>query len=428
MQGDEFLTVSQLVARLKRLIESDRLLQGVWVVGELSGVKHHTSGHWYFTLKDDAQLRAVMFRREALSLGFVPSDGQAVMAYGRIGVYERDGQTQLYVQHLEPVGAGQQFLALEALKQRLQAEGLFQRPKRPLPALPRAVGVVTSRSGAALHDIRTVAQRRFPGIPLVVLSVTVQGESAPTEIVHALERMGSEPGIDVVILARGGGSREDLMVFNHEAVVRAVAGSAIPVISAIGHEVDVTLSDLAADVRAPTPSAAAELAVPERALLETRIRELRQRAQQRLHLRIAEARRRLEGWSSHGVLRSPSAFLAGRRLSLARQEDLLRAGFRGRLSTSRRALDRGRALLSGLNPSAVLERGFTLVTGQDGRPLAYAQVVPHTAVQIHWREGAWEAQTLNPLAPVSTPGNHSTRRRGVDAAPAELDGHEDRRS
>lgn len=416
MQGDEFLTVSQLVARVKRLIESDRLLSGVWVVGELSGVKHHASGHWYFTLKDDAQLRAVMFRREAARLMFVPEDGQAVMAYGRVGVYERDGQTQLYVQHLEPVGAGQQFLALEALKQRLQAEGLFQRPKRPLPVLPRAIGVVTSRSGAALHDVRTVAQRRFPDLPLLVAAVTVQGDNAPAEIVRALKRVGNEPGIDVVILARGGGSREDLMVFNHEAVVRAVAACAVPVISAIGHEVDVTLSDLAADVRAPTPSAAAELAVPERTQLEARVRELGQRLQQRLRLRIAEGRRRLEGWSAHGVLRSPSGFLSERRFALARQEDRLRASLNARLVTRRRALDRGRALLSGLNPSAVLERGFTMVTGENGRPLAYAQVVPHATVHIHWREGAWVAETLSPetCPPVSDRSTGATSASGQD--------------
>jgi exodeoxyribonuclease VII large subunit len=393
------LTVKELVARLKRLVEGDPFLQRVWVVGELSGVKRHTSGHWYFTLKDEAQIRAVMFRRDAEALRFQPTDGQTVLALGRVGVYERDGQTQLYVQHLEPYGVGRYFLELEALKARLAAEGLFSRPKRSLPQLPRAVGVVTSRVGAALQDIRTVARRRFPGIPLIVAPVLVQGEGAPDAIVRGLARIAQHPGVDVVILARGGGSREDLNAFNDERVVRQIARMPVPVVSAVGHEVDVTLADLAADVRAPTPSAAAEIVVPERQQLLGRVRELGDRLRRQLAHRLQQERWKVRALATHGVLKSPEALLTGRRMAAAQLRDRLETALARKVAEARRKLVGASAAIGALNPVAVLARGFSVVTDDVGRPVTARAVRPGQRLTVEWVDGAWAVAANHPTPP-----------------------------
>jgi exodeoxyribonuclease VII large subunit len=410
--GPPVLSVSELVGHLKGLVEGDPLLRRVWVVGELSGVKHHSSGHWYFTLKDEAQIRAVMFRREAASLSFVPTDGQAVLALGRVGVYERDGQTQLYVQHLEPAGVGQYYRDLEALKARLQAEGLFTRPKRRLPYLPRAVGVVTSRVGAALEDIRTVAHRRYPGMRLIVAPVLVQGTGAADSIVEGLSRIVTRPDVDVVILARGGGSREDLAAFNDERVVRAVARVPVPVISAVGHEVDVSLADLAADVRAPTPSAAAELAVPERAQLLAQVTELMARVTRHLQARIGQERWRMRALAGRAGLTAPDAVLSGRRLGVARNRDLLDARFRQRLETWRKRLVKQQAQLEALNPIAVMERGWSLVTDPSGRLVRAQDVAAGDVLTVEWLDGAWETRAERPLTRAQSGGAKGETERG----------------
>jgi exodeoxyribonuclease VII large subunit len=291
-----------------------------------------------------------------------------ILAFGRVGVYERQGQTQLYVQHVEPLGAGRAFLELEQLKKRLQEEGLFSRPKRPLPLLPRAVGVVTSGTGAALADIRTVAARRFPGLPLIVFPVTVQGDGAPASLVEGLTRAGGA-GVDVIILARGGGSREDLQAFNAEVVIRAVVGVPVPVVSAVGHEVDESLTDLVADMRAPTPSAAAELVVPERRALETRVTALEERLEVQLRSRIARGRERIEAFSRYGMLAHPELWVAGRRMDVLRLEDALQGGL-SRLAAVRTAwLAELRGRLAGTDPTAIMERGYAWVTRPDGRPV-----------------------------------------------------------
>jgi exodeoxyribonuclease VII large subunit len=388
------LTVQELVRHLRRLIESDPVLSRVWVMGELSGVKRHTSGHWYFVLKDEAQIRCVMFRREAERLTFRPEDGQQVIAFGRVGVYEEGGQTQLYVQWLQPAGIGQYYLELEALKARLQAEGLFNRPKRPLPLLPRAVGVATSRVGAALQDIRTVARRRFPGIRLVVAPVLVQGAQAPDSIVAGLARLARHPGVEVVIVARGGGSREDLAAFNDERVVRAIAAMPVPVVSAVGHEVDVTLADLVADVRAPTPSAAAELVVPEREGLRQMVRERTTLLRRQLTARVTQERWRLAGWTTHGILKSPETLLTGRRFSLARLTDRLEAALGSTVESRRRRLSAAAERLAGLNPEQVLARGFSLVTDSGGQAVTARSVRAGQALWVEWADGTWETTAV----------------------------------
>jgi exodeoxyribonuclease VII large subunit len=381
-------TVHGLVQALKETIESIAAWQQILVVGELSGLKRHTSGHWYFTLKDEkAQIRSVMFRRDAERTRFLPEDGMAVMVSGRIGVFERDGQTQLYVTQMIALGAGDQHLALERLKRRLDAEGLFSRPKRRLPRLPTRVGLVTSPTGAARHDVQTVVERRFPGLPVILYPVLVQGAKAAESIVSALESV-TERDVDVVILGRGGGSKEDLMVFNDEAVVRALANLRVPVISAVGHEIDTTLSDLVADLRAPTPSAAAELAVPERARLVEELMALRSRSRMALSRRLRMERERINGWVSHGILKQSASIVERRRTNLDRLDERMERFMERKITGERYRLDRLSQVVSGLNPTAVLERGYTYVSDRDGVPVEYGQIRRHHSYLVHWYNGS----------------------------------------
>ena len=388
-----FITVSQLVGELAHAVEDAPALQWRWVAGELVEAKHHpASGHWYLTLGDAAsRLKAVMFRQDAQGLGFQPQVGQQVAVLGQVRVYRPQGSVQLYVKQMEPLGAGAEKQALEALLARLRAEGLLSRPKRPLPVLPRAVGVVTSRNGAAVHDIITVARRRFPGIPLVVAPTAVQGEAAPGEIVAALVRIAGHPGVDVVIVARGGGSSEDLAAFNDERVVRAVQACPRLVVSAVGHEIDTTLVDLVSDVRAATPSAAAELAVPEHSQLARQVAQLEQRAARWLSLRVAEQRRHVAGYVEHGVLRSPERLLADRRVALDRWVDRVADQYRWVVASGSRRLSQWVNRLAGLDPTAVLARGFALVADQAGHPVTAESIASGQLLNVRWRDGQWTA-------------------------------------
>ena len=387
------ITVSQLVGEMAHAVEDAPALQMRWVAGELVEAKHHpASGHWYLTLGDAAsRLKAVMFRQDAQGLGFQPQAGQQVAVLGQVRVYRPQGSVQLYVKEMEPLGAGAEKQALEALLARLRAEGLLSRPKRPLPVLPRAVGVVTSRNGAAVHDIITVARRRFPGMPLVVAPTAVQGEAAPGGIVAALARIAAHPGVDVVIVARGGGSSEDLAAFNDERVVRAVHACPRPVVSAVGHEIDITLVDLVSDVRAATPSAAAELAVPEHGHLARQVAQLEQRAARWLSLRIAEQRRHVAGYVERGVLRSPERLLADRRVALDRWADRAADQYRWVVAGGSRRLSQWVNRLAGLDPTAVLARGFALVADEGGRPVTAESIAPGQLLNVRWRDGQWTA-------------------------------------
>ncbi|HEY8395018.1 MAG TPA: exodeoxyribonuclease VII large subunit [Thermaerobacter sp.] len=383
-------SVAELTARVRLLLEADPQLQQVWVRGEISNYKRHSSGHVYFTLKDDrAALRCVMFRSAARTLRFEPGDGMAVIAGGRIGVYEAGGQYQLYVETLEPDGVGALYLAFEQLKERLRREGLFDpERKRPLPRLPRRVGVVTSADGAALRDIIRVASRRNPRLHLIVAPVPVQGDEAAPAIAAAIRRFGRFGGVDVLIVGRGGGSWEDLWPFNEEVVVRAVAESPIPVVSAVGHETDFTLCDLAADVRAPTPSAAAELVVPDWYELRDRVVDLRQRLERAMRLRVRMARDRLERLAgSRGMFYPRDRVLQHRQ----RLDTLLR----DLVATARRLVDERRQrllLLSGrlesLSPLAVLARGYSIARDARGEVLKDARrVTPGDRVDVWLHRG-----------------------------------------
>ncbi len=385
--NDGAISVHELVQGIRKLVESVPQWQKLWVQGELSGVKHHSSGHWYFTLKDElAQIRGVMFRRDAQSLSKPLADGMSVLVYGRVGVFERDGQTQLYASIIQDIGAGAQFQRLEALKRKLYEEGLFSRPKRAVPALPKAIGVITSGSGAARYDIETVTARRFPGMPLKLFPVLVQGEGAPRAIVEALE-LAYKEDISVLIIGRGGGSKEDLMAFNDERVVRTVARSPVPVISAVGHEIDTTLVDLVADFRAPTPSAAAEVAVPEKARLKAWLDQLDQRLLAAVTRRLQWERTRLQGWTAHGILADGTRLVSSRRELLDRLDERMDRAWERMIHSWHLRLEKLDASLKAMNPTAVLVRGYTYVLDEDGQSVLREDVRQGHRYEVHWYNG-----------------------------------------
>ncbi|MFN0151254.1 MAG: exodeoxyribonuclease VII large subunit [bacterium] len=363
--GERVFRVSEVTTELRLLIEDS--FATIWVEGEVSNYVHHSSGHVYFSLKDDrAQLPSVFFKARAMRLRFKLGDGLLVRAFGKLSLYERSGKYQMIVEELVPAGMGALELALAQLRDRLTREGLFDASRRrPIPEFPRAIGIVTSPTGAVIHDIRNIARRRFPSLPLVLLPVRVQGEGAAEEIARGIEAMNAWGGVDVLIVGRGGGSLEDLWAFNEERVVRAIVASRIPVISAVGHEVDVTLADFAADLRAPTPSAAAEIAVPDRAEIARQVRTLFDSLRRAL-LRTSEVRRerfrRLIG--SYG-LRLPE-----HRVRSAIQElDELRRRLASNVTGARdrRAHTLGALVgrLAALSPLAVLERGYAVARRDD---------------------------------------------------------------
>lgn len=357
------LTVSQLNTYLKMKLEEDPRLSGVLVAGEISNfTNHYKSGHLYFSLKDERSvLRAVMFARSASRLRFSPQDGMRVLARGRISLYEASGQFQLYVDELQPDGIGALSLAFEQLKEKLRREGLFApERKRPIPRFPERVGVITSPTGAAVHDMLTILARRWPLAQVVFCPVQVQGDQAAPQLVEALRRMNELDAADVILFGRGGGSLEDLWAFNEESVARAVAASRIPVISAVGHETDVTITDFAADLRAPTPSAAAELAVPDQAEWLATLSYQRDRLRSILTSRVSALQQKLDLLTANRVLRSPQELTSSRAAQLAVLQDrLLRAqeALVGRKQAQAAELA-GR--LQALSPLSVLARGFAL--------------------------------------------------------------------
>lgn len=379
------LDVSALNEYVRRSMEADPMLRGLRIRGEISNFRPTSAGHWYFTLKDDrSRIQCVMFRSDAVRVSFRPRDGMAVILAGRVSLYEATGAYQFYADNMRPEGVGGLYQQFEALKARLSAEGLFDPArKRPLPYRPRKIAVVTSRTGAVLHDIRRVAAERDPGVPLVLLPVQVQGEGAAREIAAAIRHAGTLPEVDVIITGRGGGSIEDLWVFNEEIVARAIAESPVPVISAVGHETDVTIADFAADRRAATPSNAAEIAVPDRTEILDGLREMRRHLERcwtanlqmsrmrliRLRARLTETgpERQLEALRQRTVrLRAgldkamdDRQRAAAPRLAMARLR--LDAAADGDLRRRRETLRRLSARLAALNPSAVLERGYALV-------------------------------------------------------------------
>jgi exodeoxyribonuclease VII large subunit len=382
------LSVSELNASARALLEYE--FQDVSVEGEISNLRRYPSGHTYFTLKDrDAQVAAVLFRGSALGMRFRPADGAHVVVRGRVSLYEARGSYQIVVERMEPAGLGALQAALEALKERLRAEGLLDAArKRPLPRLPQRIGLVTSPRGAALRDILRVLDRRFAGLAIVLSPARVQGDGAAEEIAAALRALDRVDGIDVVIVARGGGSVEDLWAFNEEPVARAIAASRAPVISAVGHEIDVTLADLVADLRAPTPSAAAEMVVVSREEMIARLGSLRARLLSAARLRLAEARRRFERARTDRALRDAAARVRG---GMQRADELsarLRAAVAAATVRARHRIERGADRLSALSPLAVLARGYAICTIPDGGILRETRgLAPGDPVRVHLHHG-----------------------------------------
>lgn len=397
-------TVSQITRQIKALIDGDPELSNLWVRGEVSNFQRATSGHCYFTLKDsESELRAVMWRNAVIQQNWLPSQGDLVDAYGSVSVYERGGVYQFYAEVLEPVGEGRLWEELRRLQARLEAEGLFQSErKRPLPRWPRRIGVVTSPSGAALQDIIRVIKARYPLAELVLAPTQVQGVEAPQQIVAAIRRINQEPDIDVIIVARGGGSLEDLWAFNDEQVARALAASRVPVVSGVGHETDVTIADLVADVRAPTPSAAAAAVTPDGAVLREEIRQrlltLRASIERRLDAlrdRLAQAERMLR-------LYHPMRAVAEQRQRLDQSAERMARALGHALALRRSAVAASCARLEALSPLGVLARGYAIVDhcATRRRLLSVAQAQLADALRIHLHDGQLDA-TVTAIRPLS---------------------------
>lgn len=362
--GDDVLTVSDVTDRVSRLLDDDPVLNDVRVRGELSDFSHASSGHMYFTLKDDeTALSCVMFRSANGKLAFDPSDGDEVVAEGHVAVYEARGEYQLYVREMDRAGQGELYEEYLRLKSELADEGLFaDRRKKPLPEYPTTVGVVTSDSGAALHDIQDVVSRRFSA-RLLLAPTRVQGNGAAEEIADAVERLDADGRPDVLIVGRGGGSLEDLWAFNEEPVPRAVAACETPVVSAVGHEVDVTLADLAADERAATPSEAAELVVPDSGEIRERLDALERRARDTVERAVEERRRTLESHERF-LRRAPVIEEYAQRVDeLAERLDRLA---RDAVGDARTDIEEQARLLESVSPLRVLSRGYSVVEGEEG--------------------------------------------------------------
>jgi len=349
----EILTVSELTRQIQDVLEAT--FDQLWVEGEVSNLRRPASGHLYFTLKDEeSQIRAVLFRPAARALKFDLEDGMHILCRARMNVYKPRGEYQLILDYAEPRGVGALQIAFEQLKAKLQAEGLFDPVhKKPLPFLPSRIAVVTSPSGAVIRDILNITKRRFPSVDILIAPVRVQGAEAAAEIVEALDRLNEMPGIDVIIVARGGGSLEDLMAFNDEGVARAIFASRVPVVSAVGHEIDFTIADFVADVRAPTPSAAAELVVPLRSDLVQQVRALRGRFVQAAERFLRLRRQRLEVLAER--VRDPRRRLVDLRLALDERFAGLTASLTRRLRTERERLRRFDTHLQYLSPAAKVE-------------------------------------------------------------------------
>lgn len=357
-------TVSQINGYVKKILDNNIILNNVWVKGEISNFKHHYSGHLYITLKDEGGvLKSVMFRTSAQSLSFEPSDGMKVLARGRISVYEAGGSYQLYIEEMIPDGVGELYIAYEQLKKRLDEEGLFDnRYKKSIPPFPKTVGVVTASTGAAVRDIINVITRRCPMTEIIIYPAQVQGSGASKSIVKAIEYFNALDCVDTLIVGRGGGSIEDLWAFNEEETARAIFNSHIPIISAVGHETDFTIADFVADMRAPTPSAAAEIAVPSMIELANRILTNKERISQSMIKRIENNKLILKRFK----MKTPKDKIDDYRLKIDSSVKTLESCVKLKSETLKRQLAQNAAKLDALSPLQTLSRGYAIPTTSEG--------------------------------------------------------------
>lgn len=364
-------TVSQINGYVKKILDHNIILNNVWIKGEISNFKHHYSGHLYITLKDEGGvLKAVMFRSSAQSLNFEPSDGMKVLARGRISVYEAGGAYQLYIEEMIPDGVGELYIAYEQLKKQLEEEGLFSpEHKKPIPQFPKRVGVVTASTGAAVRDIINVITRRYPMAEIVIYPAQVQGTGAAQSVVRAIEYFNATKEVDTLIVGRGGGSIEDLWAFNEEITARAIYASEIPIISAVGHETDFTIADFVADLRAPTPSAAAEIAVPSMIELRNRINTDRNRISQNVVGRIESSRLLLKRFK----MKTPKDRIDDYNLKLDSLLKSMGNSLKMKTMTLRKQFSEQTAKLDALSPLQTLSRGYSIPTTEDGTVIRSAE-------------------------------------------------------
>lgn len=385
------VSVSELNTFIKMLLESAPTLNDVYVKGEISNFKNHiSSGHFYFSLKDkDSQIKAVMFRSSASKMKFIPENGMMVVVHGRVASYVRDGQYQLYADSMEPDGVGALYVAFEQLKQRLAAQGVFApEKKKTLPKIPKTIGVITSPTGAAVRDIINIATRRFPFAKIVVYPALVQGENAASSLISGIRYFNDTGSADVIIIGRGGGSIEDLWAFNDENLAKTVCASEIPVISAVGHETDFTICDFAADLRAPTPSAAAELAVPDTAELKHKINNIISRESAVLLQMLSAKRETLARYEKSRYLSSPGHMIDDRRMALVLSSERLMTSAAHVNEIKKHALSALSGKLEALSPLAVLSRGYGVVSSEEGKVIKeIADVSVGDKITVKVRDG-----------------------------------------
>lgn len=393
----QIFEVSQVNEYIKARMDADELLNGLFIRGELSNYKVYPSGHHYFTMKDaNGALRCVMFRYSAMRLRFRPENGMKVIAVGRISVFPRDGAYQLYCEDLMPDGAGDLNVAFEQLKARLEAEGLFDRAhKKPLPQYPHRIAIITSGAGAAIMDMLRILARRYPLSKVMILPVRVQGTEAPAEIAGAIRYANRYQLADVIITGRGGGSLEDLWAFNDERVARAIYASEIPVVSAVGHEPDVTISDYVADVRAATPSNGAELVAPDRQELLRHIAQLSARMTTMMEKQLSLSRRQLDMLAKKRVLQSPMHYIEDKRLALDYVHRRLIASSQQLLAGKKQKFISLTAKLDAMSPLKVLSRGYSVTHRADGSVLrASSEVAPGDEITVQLLHGSVRAEVL----------------------------------
>ncbi len=412
---DNGISVSALNGYIKGMLERDDFLASVAVCGEISNFKRNISGHLYFSLKDEgAAVSAVMFRSAASRLSFVPRDGMKVTVYGRVSLYEKTGQYQVYAENMTAVGEGDLARAYEALKRKLEGEGLFSEERnKPLPVMPKRIGIVTSPTGAAIRDMLNVTGRRYPLADIVIFPSAVQGAEAPAQLCTGIGYFNAMSNVDVIIIGRGGGSLEDLWAFNDEALVRAVAASDIPIISAVGHETDFTLCDFAADRRAPTPSAAAEIAVPDISAIKGGVAYSERRLLRSVTAKLSKEIESIANIERVIILNSPASKLERSRLKLDNLSARIGSSAEGALRDAKAELSEISAKLSGLNPLSVLSRGYSAVENADGHVVAsVSQVGVGQSVSIIMFDGSLRAE-------VTEISKKSGRARGKERKVAE---------
>ena len=386
---DRVFSVSELNGYIKDLLDSDSLISGVYVRGELSNYKIYPSGHHYFTIKDaEASLRCVMFKSSAIKLRFKPNNGMSVIVFGRVSVYPRDGAYQLYANDITPDGVGDLYVAFEQLKEKLLEEGLFElHHKKALPRFPKTIAVITSPAGAAVRDIIRILKTRWPMAKVLIMPVRVQGIEAPPEIAGALRRANEHNLADLIITGRGGGSIEDFWAFNDERVARAIFDSTIPVISAVGHEPDTTISDFVADLRASTPSNAAELAVPDVSEIRDLLGAMEIRMRQSISRDLRIRRQQLAELSNKRVLQSPKYYVDDKRLFIDHSQDRLSASIQRKLHANREKYGRLAAALDAMSPLKVLGRGYAIARRDDGLIIKQSSdVCPGDHIKVRVRQ------------------------------------------